>query len=542
MVEDSPLSHASPWLGTDSPLGRFVSEQSEARLRGYRNLPGDIQEHAAIEQSIIDGGYGHRQLFELIQNAADAIRDAGIDGRIEVRLTAKFLYCANEGSSLHEEGANSILHSHVSAKRRHEIGHFGLGFKSVLGISSRIAVLSRPGSFEFDTDEARRLMLEVVPSHEGPTPGLRLATALDPGQAAAEDDNLHDLMAWATTVIRLSRDCARASGLGRDLADFPAEFLLFSPHVSVLRLQDVESAADRVIRLDGAESKELVVSDGDQEPVRWRVFRDSHEMSEDAKDDAGEATARDVVEVAWAVPLDRRRTAGQYWAFFPTTYESSLTGILNAPWKTNSDRQGLLEGLYNREIIDAGARVIAHSLAELYEASDPGAHLDLLPARPEDAEGWANRELTAKVYIHTATHEILPDSDGQLRHPGSLRLLPRGAGEGALDVWKSLPSKPAGWAHARASTRERRPRALRLGASDGATDDWLREIAAARSAEGSIAAIRAAAACESDRAGRFGAAVVAGSQAPIVLTADGQVVRPESRGDLLSRRGHRAGN
>ncbi|MEX2237431.1 MAG: ATP-binding protein [Dehalococcoidia bacterium] len=514
-----------------------MSEQSKARLRGYETLPGDIEEHAAIEQSIVDGGYGHRQLFELIQNAADAIRDAGKRGRIEVRLSGRHLYCANEGSPLHREGANAILHSHVSAKRSHEIGHFGVGFKSVLGISSHVGVYSRPGSFEFDTGLARQRILTAVPAYSGRTPGLRLATPVDPVAASAEDPRLQDLMAWATTVIRLSRDRARAADLAKDLAGFPAEFLLFSPHVAELRLYADESGVDRLIRVASGENGEWLLQDGDEDVARWRVFKRVREMSALAKDDAGEATARDQVEVAWAVPLGRRRTAGQYWAFFPTTYESSLTGILNAPWKTNSDRQGLLEGLYNREIIDVGAHLVADSLAALYDESDPGSHLDLLPARLEDAEGWANQELTATVYKHTAEQPILPDASSQLRQPRLLKLLPRGASDAALDVWNKLPSKPGGWAHSRAGTRERRPRALRLGAADGPTDGWLEAIAAPAIPQASVAAIRAAARCETESR-QYGRTQIPGQLAAIVLTADGTLVRPLSAAVFFRGAGH----
>ena len=85
------------WRGSDSTLVRFILRESEARLEGYRLNPGDIEEHAAIEQSVIDGGYGHRQLFELIQNAADAIRAANTTGRVEIRLTPEALYVAKRG-------------------------------------------------------------------------------------------------------------------------------------------------------------------------------------------------------------------------------------------------------------------------------------------------------------------------------------------------------------------------------------------------------------------------------------------------------------
>ena len=515
------------WSNDAAPLCRSVADLSERRLQGYRTLPGDIAEHAAIEQSIVDGGYGHRQIFELIQNAADAIRDASVSGRIEVRLTGGRLYCANEGSPLHEVGASSILQSHVSAKRKHEIGHFGLGFKSVLGISTRIGVYSRSGSFEFDTADARQRILEAVPEHNGPTPGLRLAKPVDPMAVAAEDERLRDLMAWATTVIRVSCDRPRAADLASDLAKFPAEFLLFSPHVSELRLRDDESGVDRVISLTAGAGDELLLRDGGGNPVRWRVFRRDHEMSAAAKADAGEATARDQVEVAWAAPLDRRRTtgpSGEYWAFFPTTYESSLTGILNAPWKTNSDRQGLLEGLYNREIIESAARLIAGSLAALYNEADPGAHLDLLP-RLEEPGNWANQHLTAQVYEQTANQAVLPDSDGRLCQPRALNLLPQAAGEAALAVWKTLPSRPARWAHDRTTTPQRRARANKLGAVDSTIDRWLNAIAAPATADASIAAIRAAAGCEPERQ-RSWQTELPGQRALIVLTSDGALVQP----------------
>lgn len=487
------------WLGPDSALGQFVIQQSETRLEGYRFNPGDIEEHAAIEQSIVDGGYRHRQLFELVQNAADAIRDSGTTGRVEVHLTPESLYVANQGNPVQPDGANSILHSHLSTKRSHEIGHFGLGFKSVLGISRRIAVFSRTGSFGFDTATARQRILDRVPNHDGPTPGLRIAHALDFDDERGRDPVLHELAEWASTVLRLSRDHPRALELSTDLADFPAEFLLFSPHVTSLKITDDAGDLRRLIQLSTDDDHRLSLEDSGGQPSTWMVFNHVHPMSEEARRDAGETTARDRVEIAWAVPLSRRAGRGQYWAFFPTTYESTLSGILNAPWKTNSDRQGLLEGLYNTEIIDAGAKLVARKLAELHNKEDHGAHLDLLPARPEDAEGWANRELTARVYERAAELPILPDSDGRLRRPDSLALVPATAGVSALDVWRQLESRPTGWGHEQLNSRDRRPRALRLGAGDVTVDHWLETIAQPGTPAMSIAAIRASDGCSPER-------------------------------------------
>ncbi len=503
----------------------FVLRESDTRLEGYRLNPGDIEEHAAIEQSVIDGGYGHRQLFELIQNAADAIRAADSTGRVELRLTPESLYVANEGSPVDEEGADSILRSHISTKRSHEIGHFGLGFKSVLGISERIAVFSRLGSFGFDTTAARARILASVPGYAKQTPGLRIAHALDAEAERARDPILDELAEWASTVIRLSRDHPRAQELGRDLAGFPAEFLLFSPHVTSLHMEERAGDFARLIVLTGSEDGRIELDDTAGEPTNWVVFRDEHTMSEEAKRDAGEMTARDRVEIAWAVPLARRSRRGRYWAFFPTTYESTLSGILNAPWKTNSDRQGLLEGRYNSEIIEAAAELVSGRLTELHNPEDHGAHLDLLPARIEDAAGWANRELTDQIDQRAAKLPILPDSEGVLRQPDRLTLIPPTAGEVALDIWRGLERRPGGWAHEQLNSRERRPRAIRLGAHDADADTWLAAIAEPATPAMSVAAIRASAGCAREP-GR--GTELAGRRASIVLTEDGRLVAPDS--------------
>ena len=332
-------------------------------------------------------------------------------------------------------------------------------------------------------------------------------------------------------MVRLSRDHPRAQGLGSDLAGFPAEFLLFSPHVTSLQIEDKTGDLDRLIMLTSRDDRQIELDDTAGEPSTWMVFRTEHTMSEEAKRDAGEMTARDRVEIAWAVPLSRRSRRGQYWAFFPTTYESTLSGILNAPWKTNSDRQGLLEGLYNSEIIEAGAQLVAGRLAELHNPEDHGAHLDLLPARIEDAEGWANRELTERIDRRAAKLPILPDSEGVLRHPDRLTLLPTTAGEPALAIWRELERRPGGWGHEQLNSRERRPRAIRLGAHDADADRWLAAIAEPATPAMSIAAIRASAGCARESGRRT---EPAGRRAAIILTEDGRLVAPDSARVFMS--------
>src|SRR3954471_14800175 len=116
------------WEGPDSAVGREVATVSEQTINAYREAPRLVEEHANLERAAVEGGYGRRQLFELIQNGADEL--LGDSGRIQVVLTETTLYCANAGRPLSVGGVGALLSSHLSAKRGLEIGRFGLGFKS----------------------------------------------------------------------------------------------------------------------------------------------------------------------------------------------------------------------------------------------------------------------------------------------------------------------------------------------------------------------------------------------------------------------------
>ena len=122
------------WAGLTSPLANHVALQSRRCLDAYRANPLLVKEHANIERATAQGGYGRRQVYELVQNGADALLGTE-DGRIEILLTESALYCANEGDPVDGDGLDAILSSHVSMKRGSEIGRFGLGFKSVLGVT-----------------------------------------------------------------------------------------------------------------------------------------------------------------------------------------------------------------------------------------------------------------------------------------------------------------------------------------------------------------------------------------------------------------------
>jgi superfamily II DNA or RNA helicase len=470
-------------------VSQHVEIESQKCLRAYRENPKLIAEAAGIEYGIIYGGYDRRQLFELVQNGADAMLES--PGRIELIVTDTALYCANEGVPIDCDGVDVILSSNISNKRGAEIGRFGMGFKSVLGLTRNPSFFGSSGSFGFSQDLAEQHIRPISPDART-LPILRIAQVLDIAEEANDDPTLESLLRWATTVVRLPLT-GNYDWLAAAIKEFPPEFLLFAPHVRSLTLHDrrEEGGEKRVITVSRPAKNEIILGEQGRE-VRWKVFTVLLEPTKAAHEDAGDRVSRWKIPVNWAVPLERLAPRGSFWAFFPTKQQTTLSGILNAPWKTNEDRLHLLPGAFNMQIIQAAARLVVDSLPHLVNPDDPGIVLDVLPS--QDPLDWADRELSENIFSLAKVNPVVPDQTGRLRIPQKIKLPPRDLPSKALAYWSTCPSRPATWSHISTERPLRRRRLERLiSASQIATPQaWLEALIAKDSAASSIAALRCA--------------------------------------------------
>ena len=397
------------WMGVEGEIVDFIVRETERTVDAYSRQPHLVTEHANHEHDTAHGGYAHRQLFELVQNSADALVDAGGGQSILVRLTEDNLYCADDGRAIDAAGVAALMFSHMSSKRNtSEIGRFGLGFKSVLGVTHAPEFYSRSGSFRFDAKCAVERIAKVAPATRYPT--LRLPVPADVYEAARNDEDLYELTTWATNIVRLPLEPGAREDLAEQMREFPAEFLLFVDHVRYLTLESDEGSRDLVLDKSG---DELVLSTG-KGRARWKCFRATHELSSCAQEDRRSLDDSGDVPIWWAAPLDRLNEPGYFWHFFPTKTASLLAGILNAPWKTNEDRQNLLPGPYNDELIDAAANLVATHLPELAAERDPAQHLDALPRRHEAGDTEHSGRLRVRIDEELRMQAIVPDQTGRL--------------------------------------------------------------------------------------------------------------------------------
>lgn len=514
---------------------RTVLEQSSRVLQTYEVDAGLIAEHSNSERRITQGGYGDRQLFELVQNAADEIADEP-GGTIHAVLTESHLYCANEGSPVTPEGAETILRMSMSRKRGGQIGRFGVGVKSVLVVTDAPEFFSRTGSFGFDRAWSYEQIKSVpgVVERYGPefdAPVLRMARPLDAEAERTADPVLDELLAWATTVVRLpllpraddrlGRDMHgnRAKGGGELREEFPVGFQLFSPHVAKVVLEDrrLRPMVRRVLTTRRTGDLHAVTEERTgraHATVDWRVFTTTHIPSPAARTDAGELHDRLSIDLSWGVPAlekdpksglhinSQARGRGKFWSFFPTKYEMSLSGILNGAWKTNEDRQNLLDSSpFNQEMIRQAAALVIDSLPLLAPAEDPAAYLRLLPGRVKEAISWADEFLTREIWARSAVRPSLPDQEGVLRVPTELHVHPKFDKDlrrlaGWLRMWHECPDRPTDWLHPSVEAED----AVRSGKVEHILDaaghkragvrEWLEALVSSGTAEASATAIR----------------------------------------------------
>jgi superfamily II DNA or RNA helicase len=386
----------------------FLNKHNQARLSAYRECPQDLREHHGIEQTVLAGGYGYRQILELVQNGADAIMEAKTIGKIEVLIHGESLYVANTGAPLSTEGLQCLLSSHSSPKRGNEIGRFGLGFKSLLRLGGEIDILTcDSGAIRFDPERCSSELKERFGVLDAPA--LRLAWPLEESQIRG--DSVLDRFPWAQTIIRARvANPAFVDHLREEIRGFPTEFLLFLQTAVEIRLDDGAGWSRGLsVRPEGGD---FVLASGDS-TSRWRVTHGEVPVDDAAaRADATHIHARDSVPLAWAIPVDsKREEAGRFWAFFPTHTPTYLPGILNAPWKLNSDRNAVIPGEWNHFLMRASAQMIAKTLPSLSSSQDPGRVLDFFPRQMQRADEDAAPLLEA-LWKTLAVSAVLPDGNG----------------------------------------------------------------------------------------------------------------------------------
>ena len=373
-----PASARSPeWAGPEGRLGKLIVAEANKVLASRRAEPPLVAEHS--NQGRADSASTDRLLYDLVQHSADALRDGKNGKSILVRLVGDCLYCADDGRLTDEDVVVGLVSEcNASGQTTHALAPSSPALTSVFRMSDSPEFLSRSGSFRFEEVLASKRNLWGESTAHAHPPALRLPEPIDPLSAQAQDEELGELMSWATNVVRLPLRQGVRKSLARSIRDFPPEFLLFANDVRYLTLE--HGATSRSFSLWNRQGE--LSLETDRGVTRWRNSPTSHRLSENAQVDRPAHEGRNKVPIWWAAPLDEPATSGMYWAAgVPTSTRGPFPGILNAPWKTSKDRRSLVVGPYNQELNEAAAKMIAHEFPRLYGHDYPAHTWDFPPRK-----------------------------------------------------------------------------------------------------------------------------------------------------------------
>lgn len=393
-------------------LDDLIRERQKLTLEHYRRDPDLLEEHVGMEDNFEAGGYGERQVQELLQNGVDQLIERG---RIEFRLAGGVLYCANEGNPFTTEGIKAVTGAFLSSKRDDKIGRFGLGFKAVLGVTDNPQIISRTVAFGFNEPEAAAL-LESLPYKPRRVPTLRVPSLIDAPALAARDGHLAELMEWATTVIRLP--LVRAGGRIRvELARFDPACMLFMPNLGRLdiSLEEPDGSLQRhTFRREQVDENLVSIVEEEGSSKVWRVLERRHRVSPDVMASLPEHLRREEVTVSYA--LEQRTSAtstGRFWAWFPLQDETTASGIFNAPWQVTDDRTAMLPGSrLNHELLNVAAELLLEAATAESLPSDPARHFDILPARGRETRSDADRYMSSRLPQLARRLALIPTAAG----------------------------------------------------------------------------------------------------------------------------------
>lgn len=451
----------------DNQLDRLREQRPEHQLETLKEWVDLAKAERAVK-----GRYRGRYLFELIQNANDAIAGTSADGQsvrvpnhVRLELSEHSLIAANFGQPFDEEGLRALCRLHKTTKNPNkQIGHKGIGFKSVLEISPTPEIYSGDYAFYFDGSRFQKDVEHIVGDQweKEPLASLRTPYARDltdlPPEERARLEALFDQ--GFATIVRLpfadSQTMLHVAERMRE--DVEPTLLLFLTAISQIELQfpdGEEIVFTREFRpSDHPDRNEMILRCRTQEEEnihsRWLVLGPYYEPLEDLSllDDLEENAQESWKEVkalsfSLAFPLTQQGSALDisqhsfpFYVYFPTEEPSGLPFVVHADFHVGDDRKTLDSTKLNHWLAEHVGYYIAGEGVEHLKAQWPhdATLVDILApvSRPERDFAQAFMEYYLESLQVTA---FVPVENEEYRVPRDVRFPPE---EVAFDTFTRL--------------------------------------------------------------------------------------------------------
>ena len=274
------------------------------------NLLADL---AGLETYIAES-YDARSFIELLQNADDAGAS-----RFYAEQVGGFLIVANDGECFSQADFESLCRSSASSKSRGEtIGYRGIGFKSVVGVASRVHLVSDGLAATF----CRRKTEAEIPSATK-VPLIRVPHELDLSTVANATPKITSLQERGYKTIFVLEDLVDHA-VATEFDSFDSAALLF--------LRNIKEAD-----LIGAESQKIVAeTKNHSSDCRHISIKDNDSLTEWKVHEKASVSIASRVEQGAVVAMSGEEAVVH--AFLPTHEKSGLGAKVNGDFSTDPSR------------------------------------------------------------------------------------------------------------------------------------------------------------------------------------------------------------
>lgn len=410
--------------------------ETEVSQRTAHHLGEDVRTTVsfATAERLFSHEYHGRFLIELLQNAADAWRGHEGRSRLEIVLTeGPALLVANQGDPF---PATTVIETigHIGRSTKEEgdrIGHKGIGFKSVLEMTSAPEIYSGFSAegpalaIHFDRRKALEAIRSASPDwvslaaeqieEEGSelalVPVLRYPTWVDSMPAEVEDLASRGF----ETVIRIPfRDDLRPDpelDEARWLADVDIALGRLSDEMLLLlgafdevvvddRLRGVKTKIhpdwEPPVQMPSATVRERVtVTRNGEITSRWRLYKRRLPGQGDLASEIVTGFRLDPSDARRIVPVrgtdeSSASSSAPFFLFFPTNIRSGLPLLLHGYFEVNAARTGFFDGAAesNGAILRNLAELVGTAVVDTADDDevDLAGLVDLLPTSPPEDE------------------------------------------------------------------------------------------------------------------------------------------------------------
>ena len=444
-----------------------IREQQMERLRRVGDLwtstMADWEDLAKAEDSV-HREYRGRYLFELLQNAYDAIIDGflahddeeGFPGwnSVHFELTEQSLLVANFGMPFRENNIRSICRLHHTTKSTSkQIGHKGIGFKSVLEITEAPEVYSDCYAFGFNRQKFASQVSKIVGDSSLDqtslpvlrAPYIRRLSRL----SAGERERIEALFQQEyVTVIRLP---LKSRELLKDIAnrmrdELQPELLIFLDYIDKLTIRypsGKEVEYSKEIRSKNADGSQEVLlwskEKGGELYIKSRWLKlptkeipiDDRELVQGLGDAWQDVHA---VRCSVAFPLTSEETLDtdpglqRFHVYFPTEESCGLRFLVNADFYIEAARKDVRRNPLNDRLASELALHIAIDGVEVLRERFPrdARSVDILaPTQRPDRQFGA---FFYEQYLSALSESsFVPLVGGQYKVPSEIRFPPEGS-------------------------------------------------------------------------------------------------------------------